>query len=201
MKKQMQRGFTFVELVIVVVILGLLAAVALPRFINLTDEAEIAAAEGVGGGFAAAVGLVRAQWEVDGRPTTGVLINGINVGVNRFGYPSSDSNDSGTNLTAARCEGVFDDILQSTPTHSSATNVDLRDFRYFVSVENAGAGSVIDMNGNTVNNVDKCVYFLLDSLALNDTGRLVDPAVTQATAGAIGFDYNLGTGQVISFNN
>ena len=61
MRKQ-QSGFTLIELVAVIVILGALAVVALPRFINLQDEAQEAALDGVAGaaGSAAAVNLAGA---------------------------------------------------------------------------------------------------------------------------------------------
>lgn len=50
MRKQ-NAGFTLIELVVVIVILGILASQAVPRFANLTDNANLAVAEGAMGAF------------------------------------------------------------------------------------------------------------------------------------------------------
>jgi MSHA pilin protein MshA len=61
-----QSGFTLVELIVVIVILGILAATALPRFINLTGDAKASSMHGLAGSLRSAVQLVQGKWMVGG---------------------------------------------------------------------------------------------------------------------------------------
>ena len=70
--KKMQSGFTLIELIAVIVILGILAATAVPRFISLQDDASFAAMQGVAGALASASDLnVAAQRTIDAGVSAG----------------------------------------------------------------------------------------------------------------------------------
>jgi len=89
-----QRGFTLIELVVVIVILAILAAVAVPRFIDISVESRNAAAQGVAGSIASGTSINLAA-RLAGNASA-VVLNAANVCTSALLQPYV----SGVTLTA-----------------------------------------------------------------------------------------------------
>ena len=148
-----QKGFTLIELVVVIVILGILAATAAPKFIDLTGDARTSVMKGVQGSINTAVNLahakalVEAQTGITGEILIGeenyALVHGFPAAVGAppaegtaegdivpgsssqgFGVGSLIKLESGSDITPSEVEGT------TVFTHSGATDPTLCTITY-----------------------------------------------------------------------
>jgi MSHA pilin protein MshB len=173
-------GFTLIELVIVVVILGFLAVTAIPKFLDLTEQAKQANIEGMAGGFATGVSLAKAQWEAKARPNDGtnnfVDYDGttvyltVEVTADPSAIPVISSVRPGyilgttpaSTIAAVQCINVWNAILQQPPTTSASDLTVDSTVDYYVSTEASGI----------------CHYYLKASLerVVGDSTIYADPS-------------------------
>ena len=118
MKKN--QGFTLIELIIVIVILGILSVVAAPRFIDFTSDARNATFKATGAAFREGVNQVHLAWLIRGKgvavlnflPISDPDVGGA-LSVNSAGYPADTRGSSLTMNSENDCLDVWRAVLDS----------------------------------------------------------------------------------------
>ena len=123
--KKAAAGFTLVELIVVIVILGILAATALPRFIKVTSDARKSSVQGFAGGVTSAVALAQAKWMVTGANQASVtMADNSTVAVSSStGIPTGTSAGIGAAIRCNNtdCNGFSAGYASPTTTFTLST--------------------------------------------------------------------------------
>lgn len=109
-------GFTIIELVVVLVVLGILAAVGLSRFSRIDEQAVTAKMETLAGALQESVSSFHANWRLQDQPAMDVPGWGDEtLDANGYGFPASGRRDAGAVGADRDCEDIFRGLLHNAP--------------------------------------------------------------------------------------
>lgn len=183
MNARVARGYSLFELILVVVVIGVIAASGLIYYEKALDDARRTGVEIMANRFTAAVALIRGQWIVESTiqlngkaPNTWrVVVDNIPIFLNEFGWPANTDGGSAKSRdqTVDECYQVWNSILQNPP---------------LATLE--GKGSPDDPNNPNKKGKQRYHISVIDKSVCRFE-LVTDPPGTHA------FEYNLRTGRVL----
>ena len=111
--KASQKGFTLIELVVVIVILGILAVTAAPKFIDLTGDAKASTIEAVRGSLNSAADMAHAKALIADTVDGDISVNGSTITLVN-GYPNKTSINTLMDIDTSSSDSVF--VLDTSGT-------------------------------------------------------------------------------------
>ena len=111
------------ELVVVLLLLGILASILLPRFLNLSDQAFAAKMQALTGALQTAVASYHAAWRLSGADGNTIDVQQFGLGdldANAFGYPVSGLRDQAAPTSDVDCVDLWIGLLDNGPTVARA---------------------------------------------------------------------------------
>jgi prepilin-type N-terminal cleavage/methylation domain-containing protein len=188
--KQRVQGFTIVELIVVIAVLGILTRTALSRFIDVSDEARVAVIEQTAASVGQGALNARIKWLVAGKPQGASANQGPQVDLGGtlvrvdpgLGYPvGNGGTDTADAMSLNDCIDVINQLLTHSFTLRRRNQVNDSNFKDF---------DIMVTRNNT--NPDICNYYWTYSTATRPPGNV--PAVGS------GFRYFAGNGETEVFD-
>ncbi len=128
--RRAEAGFTLLELIVVVTMIGILAASALSYYADILRDARISSVQFLSSRFASAVVGVHAKWIVEGQPQS-VELDGYRLMVNQGGWPVAELSRGAADKNA--CRQLWDSLLQNPSQLPDVIPIDSRGVQYWAS--------------------------------------------------------------------